>query len=116
MPKATTRRSSLRSGCSLRSARRPCSGANSLGACGDLLARAAAAPRDRPAALRPAVAALIDALPGDPSRAPPRDPWRRGPGVSAAFVVHLFRAVAGIDGTMAERAAGHMLAWPKSFG
>lgn len=90
-------------------------GANSLGACGDLLARAAAAFPDRSAVLGPALAALLDALPGDPSRPPPRDPWRRGPGVSAAFVVDVFRAVAGIDGTLAERAADHMLAWPKSF-
>jgi hypothetical protein len=90
--------------------------AKSFGACGDLLAHAIGAFPDRAAALRPALAALIDALPGDPSRAAPRDRWRREPGLSAPFVVDLFRAVAAIDGTSAERVADHMLAWPKAYG
>ena len=90
--------------------------ANSLAACGDVLARAVTALRDRPAELRPAAAALIDALPGDPSRAPPREPWHRGPGVDAAFVADLFRALTRIEDALADRAADYMLAWPKVYG
>jgi predicted 2-oxoglutarate/Fe(II)-dependent dioxygenase YbiX len=90
--------------------------ASSFGACGDLLAQAIGAFPDHPAALRPALAALIDALPGDPKRAPPRDPWRSRPEVNAAFVVDLFRAVVDIDRRSAERTADHMLAWPKAYG
>ena len=90
--------------------------AKSFGACGDLLARAIAAFPDHLPAVRPALDELIDALPGDPSRRPPREAWQRGPSVNAAFVVVVVRTIASIDHTLAARAAEHMLAWPTAYG
>jgi hypothetical protein len=86
----------------------------SLATCADLLARAFAALPQKD--LAGAAMVLIDALPGDPGRAPPRDPWRRGPGVQSAFVVDLFTALGSIDSPLAERAADHILAWPETYG
>jgi len=89
----------------------------SLDARGDLLARAVAAlPGDGLAKLVGAATALVDALPGDPSRAPPRDPWQSDQGVQPSFVVDLFNAIGRVDETLAERAADQMLAWPKTYG
>ena len=90
--------------------------ANSFGACGDLLARAIAAFPDHLRALRPTLEELIDGLPGDPSRRPPRESWQRGTSVNAAFVVDVFRAVADIDHTLSARAAEHMFTWPAAYG
>jgi len=91
--------------------------ATSLGPCTNLLARAAAAPpHGRPIDLLGAATALIEALPGDPARAAPRDPWQRDAGVQAAVVVDLFTAVITIDRALAERAADHILAWRKTYG
>jgi hypothetical protein len=88
-----------------------------FGPCADLLARAvAAASQDGPTRLGGSAAALVAALPGDPARAAPSDPWVRSPRMQARFVVDLFNAVAPIDAALAERAAGHMLAWPKTYG
>lgn len=55
------------------------------------------------------------ALPGDPARDKPRDPWVRGPRMQARFVIDLFNAAAPIDAALARRAADHMLAWPKTY-
>ena len=64
-----------------------------------------------------AATALVEALPGDPARAAPREPWQRNDtGVQAAGVADLFTAVVAIDRTLAERAADHILAWPKTYG
>jgi predicted 2-oxoglutarate/Fe(II)-dependent dioxygenase YbiX len=90
--------------------------ATSFGSCANLLARAAALPPGQPMDLLGAATALIEALPGDPARTTPRDPWQRDVGVQSDVVVDLFAAVVAIDGTLAERAAGHILAWPKTFG
>jgi len=90
--------------------------ATSLDACGDLLARSAAVFPDGPTGLLGAAATLIEGLPGDPSRAPPRDPWQHAPGVKPSFVVDLFNAAGRLDDTLAERAASHLLAWPKTYG
>jgi predicted 2-oxoglutarate/Fe(II)-dependent dioxygenase YbiX len=87
---------------------------SSLAACGDLLARAAAAPAH--AKLIGAATILVDALPGDPARISTREPWRRGPGVAPGVVTDLFTALALIDAPLAERAADHILAWPKTYG
>jgi len=90
--------------------------ATSLGPCGNLLARAAAAlPHVRPIDLLGAATALVEALPGDPARAAPRDPWQRDSGVQSGVVVDLFTAAVAIDRTLAERAADHILAWPKTY-
>jgi predicted 2-oxoglutarate/Fe(II)-dependent dioxygenase YbiX len=90
---------------------------NSLEACGDLLARAVVAFPDGKACLRGAARALVDALPGDPTRAEPRAPWQeRAPGVKSSFVVDLFTALETVDETLAGHAVSHVLAWPKTYG
>ena len=89
----------------------------SLRACGDLLARASVArPRDQRRGLAKAAAALVEALPGDPARAAAGHPWQRGPAVDAGLVSDLFTALVAIDESLAERAADHVLAWPKIYG
>ena len=90
--------------------------ATSLAACCDLLARAVGALPDGATGLHGAAAALVEALPGDPSRLPQRDPWQREPGVEAGLVVDLFNALARVDEALAGRAADHVLAWPKTYG
>jgi hypothetical protein len=90
--------------------------ATSLAACCDLLARAVAALPDGATGLRGAATALVEALPGDLSHRPQRDPWQREPGVKPGLVVDLFNAVGRADETLAGRAADHVLAWPKTYG
>ena len=90
--------------------------ATSLAACCDLLAHAVAALPDDATGLRGAAAALVEALPGDPSHRPQREPWPREPGVKPGLVVDLFNAVGRVDETLAGRAADHVLAWPKTYG
>ena len=92
--------------------------ATSLSACGDLLARAVAAGGpDRRTELVSAAKALIQALPGDSDRAPRRELWQQpSPGVEPGFVVDLFTALGHIDKTLADHAAVHILAWPKTYG
>jgi hypothetical protein len=87
-----------------------------LGACGDLLARCAAVARDadRMVDFRPAAKALVEALPGDPARAPQPD-WRRLP-VDSGFIVDLLTALSQLDAALADRAVDHLLAWPKTYG
>jgi len=89
---------------------------NSLEACGDLLARAVVAfPRGK-ISFCDAARALVDALPGDPTRAEPRAPWQeRSPGVKSTFVVDLFTALETVEETLAGRAARHVLVWPKTY-
>ncbi len=87
-----------------------------LAPCANLLARAAVAPTNgQRLELIGAATALFEALPGDPARAAPRDPSQRH-GVQAAVVVDLLTAVIAIDRTLAEQAADHILAWPKTYG
>ena len=88
-----------------------------LSACGDLLARSVAARiTDRPADLDRAATVLVEALPGDPARVPKPDPWRSRVAVESSFVVDLMTALGQIDAALAERAADHILAWPKTYG
>jgi predicted 2-oxoglutarate/Fe(II)-dependent dioxygenase YbiX len=90
---------------------------NSLEACGDLLARATVAFPDGKTSLGGPARALVAALPGDPARAQPRAPWQEPrPRVKSSFVVDLFTALETVDETLAERAASHVLAWPKTYG
>lgn len=90
--------------------------AASFGSCANLLARAvAAATQDSRTRLAGALFALVAALPGDPARDKPSDPWVRGPRMQARFVVDLFNGAAPIDAALARRAADHMLAWPKTY-
>jgi hypothetical protein len=96
--------------------------AKSLGACGDLLARSVKSPPgksqagSRLAQLGAAAAVLVEALPGDPSHAPPPHQWRGLSGVQSGFVVDLFTAIGSIEPVLAERAADHILAWPRTYG
>ncbi len=89
------------------------------GACADLLARGAAAPPlGRPAPdLIAAARALVDALPGDPARAPqpPANAWWRRQEISSDFIVDLVAALERIDATLARLAVDHLLAWPKTY-
>jgi hypothetical protein len=91
--------------------------ANSFPRCADLTARAvAAATSGGVTTLRGAVEAMIAALPGDPARDKPRDPWMRGPRMDARAVVDLMNAAAPIDARLAEHAADHILDRPKTYG
>ncbi len=89
-----------------------------LGACGELLARCAAVAEDadRTVDFRPAARALVEALPGDPARVTQPDSWFRPPPVQPGFVVDLLAALGQLDAALAERAADHVLAWPKTYG
>jgi hypothetical protein len=90
--------------------------ATNLSACGDLLARSVAAwGTGRAAELIGAATALVEALPGDPARTPPRDPWRRSLPVEPGFLVDLLTALGQIDAALAERAVDHILAWPQTY-
>jgi predicted 2-oxoglutarate/Fe(II)-dependent dioxygenase YbiX len=90
------------------------------GACADLLARGAAAPPARRPVrdLATAARALIDALPGNPARAPqrPANAWWRPRDVDSDLVVDLVTALEHIDAALAEQAVDYLLAWPKTFG
>jgi hypothetical protein len=96
------------------------SAARQPGACADLLAHGAASPlAGRPARdLAAAAKALVDALPGDPARAPqpPANAWWRHQEVNADLVVDLVAALDLIDAEPAKQAVGHLLAWPKTYG
>ncbi len=87
-----------------------------IGACADLLARAAAAP-DGPGAwdLRPAATALVSALPGDPARKPTTTMWWRTAAPDAAVVVDTLTALGRIAPALADAAADYMLAWPTTY-
>jgi 2OG-Fe(II) oxygenase superfamily len=89
----------------------------SPGACADLLNRAVAASRDgRKNELVDAVTAMVGALPGNPARAPKIEPWQQRTPLRPGFVVDLFTALAPFDEALAQRAAAHILAWPKTYG
>jgi len=89
----------------------------SFSACGALLAHAVSTlPAQRLSSLAGAATALVESLPGDPSRAAPRDAWHRDPGMSSSFVVDLFNAVERVNEKLAVRAADHVLAWPETYG
>jgi hypothetical protein len=88
----------------------------SLGACGELLARAVAVLADgRTATFVGAAHCLVAALPGDPARQPVLAEWRRGPGLEPGFIVDLLTALGQIDEAQAGRAVDHILAWPKTY-
>lgn len=92
--------------------------ATTPGACSALLAGALRTHfASRPAALVETAAALVDALPGDPALAP-RDPFDRPlvVKVDAACIADLVGVADAEDGTLARRAARHLLAWPARFG
>ena len=88
-----------------------------LSACGDLLARAVGARGTESAVgLVHAANTLLEALPGDPTRAVQPDPWHRVLPVEPGFVVDLLTALDHIDAALVDRAADHVLAWPATYG
>ena len=87
----------------------------SLCSCADLLARSARI-KSLVESLVPAGKALILALAGDPAHVARAEfSWQRQR-ADAAFVVDLMSGLCLIDTKLADRAAGHLLAWPKSYG
>jgi predicted 2-oxoglutarate/Fe(II)-dependent dioxygenase YbiX len=86
-----------------------------LGACGDLLLRCVAEPAGAAGDLEQIGAALIDALPGDPTKQVLVSTWSRPKPVKPGFVVDLLTATSRIDARLAARAIEHLLAWPKTY-
>ncbi|HKD22418.1 MAG TPA: 2OG-Fe(II) oxygenase [Rhizomicrobium sp.] len=86
-----------------------------LSACGDLLLRCVAAPTGATGDLEQIGVALIDALPGDPSRRQEVGTGIRPTPVKPGFVVDLLTAMSRIDAGLAARAIEHLLAWPKTY-
>ena len=90
-----------------------------IAGCADLLARAAVVSAWR-GQLQHAAVALLDAMPGDPSRPQAQaDAWRRER-ADAAVIYDTTRALvlAGHDdlAALADQAVTHWLAWPKTYG
>jgi predicted 2-oxoglutarate/Fe(II)-dependent dioxygenase YbiX len=86
-----------------------------LSACGDLLQRCVAAPTGATGDLEQIGAALIEALPGDPTKHERVDTWTRPTPVKPGFVVDLVTATSRIDAGLAARAIEYLLAWPKTY-
>ena len=86
-----------------------------LSACGDLLLRCVAAPTGATGDLEQICVALIEALPGDPTKRKQVDTWTRPMPVKPGFVVDLLTATSRIDAGFAGRALEHLLAWPKTY-
>jgi hypothetical protein len=84
-------------------------------ACGDLLLRCVAAPAGATGDLEQIGVALIDALPGDPTKRGQVDSWTRQMPVKPGFVVDVLTATSRIDSGLAARAFEHLLAWPKTY-
>jgi hypothetical protein len=84
-------------------------------ACGDLLLRWVLAPMGAAGDLEQIGAALIDVLPGDPTRLEEAGTWTRPTPVTPGFVVDLLTATSRIDAGLAARAIEHLLAWPKTY-
>ncbi len=94
------------------------SAAGSLGACANLLARAAVAwATSGNCDLTGAATRLLTALPSGAARATPSSGWQQsGRAVVAGVVADLVLGFGAIDPVLAERAIDHVLAWPKVYG
>jgi predicted 2-oxoglutarate/Fe(II)-dependent dioxygenase YbiX len=86
-----------------------------LTACGDLLLRCVAAPTGVTGDLEQIGVALIDALPGDPTKREQVGTWTRSTPVKPGFVVDVLTATSRIDAGLAAHAIEHLLAWPKTY-
>ena len=88
-----------------------------LDACADLLARAAVGARTTGGRtdLVPAARTLVAALPGDPARVPPPE-FGRPSSTDPGLIVDLLSALGRIDTALADAAADHILAWPRTYG
>jgi 2OG-Fe(II) oxygenase superfamily len=83
----------------------------SFGACANLLAHAVGGSAD----LHRGAARLVGAMPSDPALSPLEPAWQRRPGMEPTAVADLLTALVATDLTLAERAARHILAWPKTY-
>ena len=92
-----------------------CNAVAQLDACGDLLLRCVTEPTGAAGDLEQLGAALIDALPGDPTRQVPVGTWSRPKPVKPGFVVDLLTATSRVDARLAARAIEHLLAWPMTY-
>ncbi|MGB7414552.1 MAG: 2OG-Fe(II) oxygenase [Thermosynechococcaceae cyanobacterium] len=90
---------------------------DSLSACGELLARTVEMAKGFASTvdLHPAATALVDGLPGAPSRHAKASPWRHHQPVQSDFVVDFLTALVQIDMTLADQAVEYMLAFPKTY-
>ena len=86
-----------------------------LSACGNLLLRCVAAPTGATGDLEQICVALIEALPGDPTKRKQVDTWTRPMPVKPGFVVDLLTATSRIDAGLAGRTLEYLLAWPKTY-
>jgi predicted 2-oxoglutarate/Fe(II)-dependent dioxygenase YbiX len=84
------------------------------GACADLLNRAVGQSLAARELVGPATA-LVDALPGDPARAPKVEPWQERTRLEPDLVADLLTALAPSDKALAQRAVDHILAWPNAY-
>jgi hypothetical protein len=84
-------------------------------ACGDLLLRCVAAPAGSAGDVAQIGAALVDVLPGDPSRPVGTDNRVRPTPMTPSFVVDLLTATSRIDTGLATHAIEHLLAWPRTY-
>jgi hypothetical protein len=84
--------------------------ADAFGPCAALLAGAAGRLPDIGAAAK----RLVEAMPGDPAGVAPGVAWRRG-SLEPGHVADLLSALVVADRTLAERAAAHILARPKTY-
>ncbi len=87
--------------------------AAALNACANLLARAVT--MLTAVDLRPAAAALVAALPGDPARAAPVSPWSRPRPMAPSTIVDLVSGLDGIAPVLANAAVDTVLAWPRTY-
>jgi hypothetical protein len=84
--------------------------ADAFGPCAALLARAVGRLPDISEAAR----RLVEAMQGDPAKVAPGLAWRRG-SIEPAHVADLLSALVATDRKLANRAATHALAWPKTY-
>jgi hypothetical protein len=83
-----------------------------LSACGQLLAQSTG----RIGSLNRAARVLVEALPGDPAKAPEASGWYNKPcSVEPGFVAALIGALHQIDEDLSGRAVSHFLTWPKTY-
>jgi predicted 2-oxoglutarate/Fe(II)-dependent dioxygenase YbiX len=89
----------------------------SLSGCCDLLNRAMELAQDLDCTtdLIPAATALVEALPGNPDQGDAHS-WHRRTLVEPDCVVNLLNALRHLDTPLGDRAVGHMLAWPLTYG
>jgi hypothetical protein len=85
-----------------------------IDSCVHLLARSVAAARGE-YDMRPAAAALLAALPGDPARMPEFPAWRRPQPVEPQLVVDALTALSQVDPALADMATGIFLERSKTY-